>query len=56
MNLSNGRDTVNNIERSWTVYNADSHLRRVDIVASWHNRRGDVLQNSMTAYVRTDSI
>jgi prepilin-type N-terminal cleavage/methylation domain-containing protein len=56
MILSNGVDTVNNIARSWAVSSVANHLRRIDITASWISQRGDTLQNSMTAYVRTDSI
>lgn len=56
MLLDNGVDTVDNIARSWTVSNSSNHLRRVDITASWQNRRGDVLNNSMTAFIRTDSL
>ena len=56
MTLTNGADTVGSITRSWQVYSVANHLRRVDITASWSNQRGNVLQNSMTAYVRTDSI
>ncbi len=56
MVLANGSDTIGSISRSWQVYSVANHLRRIDITASWINQRGDVLQNSMTAYVRTDSI
>lgn len=56
VNLTNGLDTVNHIERSWTVTNASSHLRRVDMTAAWRNRSGSLLENNMTAYIRTDSI
>jgi prepilin-type N-terminal cleavage/methylation domain-containing protein len=56
MNLTSGSDSVNNIARNWTVSTVANHLRRVDITASWLNQRGDTLSNSMTAYVRTDSI
>lgn len=56
MILVSGIDSVNNIERSWSVTKVANHLRRVDITASWRNQRGDVLQNSMTAYIRTDFI
>jgi prepilin-type N-terminal cleavage/methylation domain-containing protein len=54
--LTNGQDTVNNIQRTWTVTNSASHLRRVDITASWYNRQGNLIQNTMTAYIRTDSV
>jgi prepilin-type N-terminal cleavage/methylation domain-containing protein len=56
MDLTDGVDTVNNIRRSWAVYNTASHLRRIDIEAKWRNRRGDSLENTITAYIRTDSI
>ena len=56
MNLTSGSDSVNNIARNWTVSTVANHLRRVDITASWLSQRGDTLSNSMTAYVRTDSI
>jgi prepilin-type N-terminal cleavage/methylation domain-containing protein len=54
--LTSGTDTVNSIQRVWTVSSPNSHLRRIDINAVWENRRGDLLQNSLTAFVRTDSI
>ncbi|UCD17256.1 MAG: prepilin-type N-terminal cleavage/methylation domain-containing protein [Candidatus Zixiibacteriota bacterium] len=56
MNLTSGIDTVNNIERNWTVTNPSNHLRKIDITASWQNRRGDILQNTITAFIRTDSL
>jgi prepilin-type N-terminal cleavage/methylation domain-containing protein len=56
MNPTNGVDTVNSIERSWQVTKVVDHLRKVDITASWQNRRGDSLQNSITAYMRTPCI
>jgi len=56
MTLNSGSDTVGTIARTWNVTTVASHLRRIDITATWENQRGDVLQNSMTAYVRTDNI
>ncbi len=55
-NFVSGVDSVNSIQRAWTVSNPSSHLRRVDITASWRNRRGVILQNSMTSFIRSDSI
>ena len=51
-----GTDSVNSIQRSWTVSAPSSHLRRVDITASWRNRRGVILTNNMTSFIRSDSI
>lgn len=56
MVLTNGVDTVDNIARKWVISNASNHLRKVDISAAWQNRRGDYLNNTMTAYIRTDSL
>lgn len=56
MNMTGGVDSVSHIERAWTVTKVADHLRKIDITASWQNRRGDILQNSITAYIRTDSI
>jgi len=56
MNLVNGVDTVSNIERAWRVDSTNSHLRRVNIMATWVNDRNDTLNNSMTTYIRTPFI
>ena len=52
--LVNGADTVNNIQRVWSVTPINAHLRQVDIIASWVSNRGDTLQNSLTTFVRTN--
>ncbi len=56
MNLVNGADTVSSIEREWHIDSVNSHLRRVNIEATWMNERGDTLNNSMTTYIRTPFI
>lgn len=53
MVLVSGIDSVNNMERAWVVDSVNSHLRRVNIEATWINDRGDTLSNSMTTYIRT---
>lgn len=55
-NLQSGNDSLNGISRSWTVTKVANHLRRVDITASWQNQNGQTLENSITAYIRTDNI
>nr|MBN2276894.1 prepilin-type N-terminal cleavage/methylation domain-containing protein [candidate division Zixibacteria bacterium] len=55
-NITSGIDTINSIQRTWNVSTVADHLRKIDITASWRNRSGDLLQNSLAAYVRTDSI
>ena len=56
MSLNGGVDTVQGIQRSWTITKTANYLRRIDIVAKWENNRGDLLHSNITAYVRTDSI
>ena len=56
MDLSDGLDTVSNIQRAWKVDWVNSLLRRVNIEATWMNDRGDTLNNSMTTYIRTPFI
>jgi prepilin-type N-terminal cleavage/methylation domain-containing protein len=56
LNMDDGIDTVNNVERVWTVDSVGSHLRRVNIVTSWENNRGDTLQNSIRTFVRTNTL
>lgn len=56
MNLVNGIDTVSNIERVWQIDSVNSHLRRVNIEATWINDRNDTLSNRMTTYIRTPFI
>jgi len=55
-NVASGIDTVGDIMRNWQITNVGSHLRRIDITASWVDRRGDTLQNSIRSFFRTDSI
>jgi Tfp pilus assembly protein PilV len=56
MDLNSGTDSVGTIVRTWKVTTVANHLRRVDITTTWQNRRGDELNNTMTAYIRTDEI
>ena len=55
-NPSGGADTVGAITRSWTVQNVGSHLRRVDVAVSWQDINADVNTNSLTSYIRVDSV
>ncbi|MFH2035453.1 MAG: prepilin-type N-terminal cleavage/methylation domain-containing protein [Candidatus Zixiibacteriota bacterium] len=56
MVLVSGIDTVDNIERRWRVTTVANHLRKIEITAAWHDRRGQELSNSLTAYIRTNTI
>ncbi len=55
-NFTNGSDTAQGVVRSWTVSNAGSHLRRVDVSVVWQNMQSLSQTNSLTAYVRTEGV
>ena len=54
--LESGCDTVQGIERSWSVTDLDSHLRQVDVQVVWEDIRLKTHTNSMSAFIRTDSV
>lgn len=51
-----GADTVSGMERSWRVSWEDNHLRRVDVSIVWENIQGKEMTNTMTGFIKTDSI
>ncbi|RKX27064.1 MAG: hypothetical protein DRP45_02005 [Candidatus Zixiibacteriota bacterium] len=56
-NFTSGSDTAgSDIVRSWTVNDAGNHLREVIVNVAWLDLRANEHVNSITAYVRTDSI
>ncbi len=54
--LASGQDTVGGVQRIWTVTKIDHNLRKVDVSISWEDIRNDTITNSMTTYMRTDSL
>ena len=54
--LTNGTDTAQGFARSWTVTNGGDHLRQVDVKISWEDIRAKMQTNTMTAFIRTDSL
>lgn len=55
-NPSSGEDTALGVVRTWTVTNAGSYLRQVGIAATWEDIRANTVIDSLTAYIKTDSI
>jgi type II secretion system protein I len=53
---ASGHDTSSGVSRTWTVSDAGSHLRRVDVAVAWEDIKGDTSRSNMTSYVKTDSI
>ena len=54
--MQSGSDTAQGLTRVWTVSNAGSHLRKVEVKVSWSDIKAEQHTNSLTAYVRTDSV
>ena len=54
--MVSGSDTSQGLTRAWSVTNAGSHLRRVDVEVSWSDIKAQQHSNSLTAYIRTDSV
>jgi len=54
-NPSSGGDTVSGITRTWTVTNAGSHLKQIDIQASWLTPDSIVRSYSVRTLVKTDT-
>jgi prepilin-type N-terminal cleavage/methylation domain-containing protein len=54
--LDDGSDSADGIARSWTITNLGSHLRRVDVQVTWQDVRSRTKSNSMTAFIKTDSV
>ena len=56
VNPTGGADTVGDVSRTWSVTPVSSHLRRVDVSVNWHDISGTAKTNSLTSYIRTDSV
>lgn len=54
--MKSGSDTAQGLTRTWKVTSAGSHLRQVVVEVSWHDIRAEEHTNSLTAYIRTDSV
>lgn len=51
-----GEDKVGDTKRMWTVSRAGNHLRRIDVYINWEDVRGKMKADTMTSFIRTDSI
>ena len=51
-----GGDTTLGVVRNWTVTNAGSHLRRVGINVTWEDIRGNMVTDSLSTFIKTDSV
>ena len=51
-----GGDTALGVVRNWTVTNAGSHLRQVGIDVTWEDIRGNMVTDSLSTFIKTDSV
>ena len=54
--MQSGSDTAQGLTRVWTVSSVGSHLRKVEVQVSWGDIKAEQHTNSLTAYIRTDSV
>ncbi len=54
--LKSGSDTAQGLSREWRVSSAGSHLRKVDVEVNWTDIKAEEHSNTLTAYIRTDSV
>lgn len=54
--MTNGSDTAQGLTRQWRVSSAGNHLRKVEVVVEWTDLKSKHHSNTLTAYIRTDSI
>ena len=55
-NPTDGSDVINDYERRWVVSTVADHLRQIDISVTWTNIQHSVKADSLTAYIKTDSL
>ena len=53
---ASGADTALAVSRRWVVSNAGSHLRQVAIYVTWENISANMVTDSLTTFIKTDSV
>ena len=54
--LESGYDSPERLERVWTVTNAGNRLKKVEVVITRTDIRNRTVSNTITTYIKTDSI
>jgi len=54
--FGSGSDTVGEVVRTWQISSAGNHLRQVDVQVLWEDIKAQAKTNSMTTFIRTDSL
>jgi len=54
-NPLSGRDTVGEVIREWSISTIGTHLRQVDLTATWVTPDSLVLSNSINTFIKTET-
>ena len=54
--FSNGADTAEGMIRQWQISNAGAHLKKAQVSIVWEDVRANRMTNSMSAFIKSDSI
>ncbi len=54
--LESGYDYPDSLQRVWTVTDMGNRLKKVEVMVVWTDIRKNTVSNSMTTYIKTDSI
>ncbi len=53
---TSGSDVVQGVTRNWVVTNAGNHLRQVCIDVTWENVRAKMVSDTLSTFIKTDSV
>ncbi len=55
-NFSNGADTAEGMVRNWMITDAGAHLKKAQVTIVWEDVRANQMTNTMTAFIKSDSL
>lgn len=53
---TSGSDVVQGVARNWVVTSAGNHLRQVSIDVTWEDIRANMVSDSLSTFIKTDSV
>jgi Tfp pilus assembly protein PilV len=54
--FSSGADTAEGMIRKWVVTSAGAHLKKAQVSIVWEDVRANQMTNTMTAFIKSDSL
>jgi Tfp pilus assembly protein PilV len=55
-NFTSGADTAQGMVRKWVVTDAGAHLMKAQVTIVWEDVRANQMTNTMTAFIKSDSL